>query len=501
MRSLFLLFFWLVAIQAVVAQDLIDATNKGDLPRVQKLVEEGVDVNLRDSLGTTALMKACHQRHFSIVETLVSHGANLDLQDHDGMTALMVALQSRCCPIVFYLMDKGANIHLKNKHQETALHYACFYIHNMKVVRSLIKKGADIHARDINGVTPLISACDGNYLATIRYLVKKGAEINVKDTTGNTPLMYASQEGCTRIVKFLIKKGAYYNALNKNNESALMLACYHNHFWVAYQIKKKCPDQNIFTAAYWQYIEMLQDQQHQGASLDTMDDRGRTLINYAVRGGHWYDGIEYLIKNGVTLKADYRGYTPLMEAVAEGHIDIMEYLVEKGDSVNAQTNTTQRITALMIACERGDQYSSEYLINHGADVNLTTESRYSPLMSAVISGNYNLVDYLIQKGAKVNHKENHTGWNALRVAIYYDHTRIQKLLLEHGADMNDGLVFAASRGDFKTVKALVERGAFVNYQDPSDGTALQVALFKDEQNLGKVYKKIADYLRSKGAKE
>jgi E3 ubiquitin-protein ligase XBAT32/33 len=67
---------------------------------VSLLIESGVDMNLRNYRGQTALMQACLRGHWKVVQTLILFKANINKKDYlSGGTAIHFAAQnghSRC---------------------------------------------------------------------------------------------------------------------------------------------------------------------------------------------------------------------------------------------------------------------------------------------------------------------------------------------------------------------------------------------------------------------
>ena len=66
---------------------------------------------------------------------------------------------------------------------------------NMPIVKYLTAKGADIHAKDEKGITPLHYAAWSGNMSIVKYLTAKGADIHAKDEQGSiTPLHHAAYE-------------------------------------------------------------------------------------------------------------------------------------------------------------------------------------------------------------------------------------------------------------------------------------------------------------------
>lgn len=72
----------------------------------------------------------------------------------------------------------------------TALHWASGYGF-VKVVQSLIRAGADIHAQDKLGITPLHQAADSTAKEAAEVLIHAGADVNPRANDGRTVLTIA----------------------------------------------------------------------------------------------------------------------------------------------------------------------------------------------------------------------------------------------------------------------------------------------------------------------
>lgn len=98
-----------------------------------------------------------------------------------------------------YARNEGEN------NSETRLHIAARR-DDVYLAAELIKKGADIDARDVNDVTPLHSAILNNSLETARLLINNGADIKARDNTGKTPLHVAARKKSKIITLLLFEK-------------------------------------------------------------------------------------------------------------------------------------------------------------------------------------------------------------------------------------------------------------------------------------------------------
>jgi ankyrin repeat protein len=71
----------------------------------------------------------------------------------------------------------------------TLLHAAC-YDGRPDIAELLIRLGADVNAREVNGRTPLHDAANNGHLGVIDVLARHGASLDARDNGGMTPLMW-----------------------------------------------------------------------------------------------------------------------------------------------------------------------------------------------------------------------------------------------------------------------------------------------------------------------
>ena len=60
---------------------LIEASAKGDLARVEKLLSAGAGTRARDARGRTALLAATHGNHVGVARRLIAAGADVNAKD------------------------------------------------------------------------------------------------------------------------------------------------------------------------------------------------------------------------------------------------------------------------------------------------------------------------------------------------------------------------------------------------------------------------------------
>lgn len=98
---------------------LIDLAYRGDYHGVERLLDEGVDVNTQDVYGAELKASPLHvasgNGHKEVVELLLRWGAKVDIQNDFGDTPLIAATRGGHKEIIELLLRWGANVNMKNK--------------------------------------------------------------------------------------------------------------------------------------------------------------------------------------------------------------------------------------------------------------------------------------------------------------------------------------------------------------------------------------------------
>lgn len=150
--------------------DLLMHAIEGRLNDVEKLVNEGAEVNFKNENGSTALMLAAYNGHTSIVEYLIKKGANVNVLDVNNRTALMYASSGPFVKTVTSLLNNGADVDLvDNVEKFSALMFAAAE-GQTEVVDVLLKHGADKNLKDIDGESSLDFANANGHSSTAELL-------------------------------------------------------------------------------------------------------------------------------------------------------------------------------------------------------------------------------------------------------------------------------------------------------------------------------------------
>ena len=182
--------------------EFLNCAYEGKANAVKLFLDAGINPNVKDNKGMTALMYAANNNHIEIVKTLLNKGVEVNAKAYDGRTALILVAQTGHTELVQALLDKGAEINAKDKNGNNALMCAVDNSHT-DTVHALLVKGADVNAKSKGDWTALMFAAKNGLMDTVKILLSKGAEVNARDIHGKTALMAATYFNHPNIVKLL----------------------------------------------------------------------------------------------------------------------------------------------------------------------------------------------------------------------------------------------------------------------------------------------------------
>mgnify|MGYP001551172866 CR=1 FL=1 len=254
--------------------------------------------------------------------------------------------------------------------------------------------------------------------------------------------------------------------------------------------------------------EVLQDIKESGVALK--DKKMQNPENNANVLHHALDSFANSVANFLIENQDEEFVTQTYEVIVRkiptyktclhqlsetGNMDLIVKLIDKiqNDVRTEYLNKTvltevpgqrpRHLSAIHIACLKGNTAVLEYLVHLGMDPNMVNNKQDTPVLWAARGNHLDTVRKLIQFGADLNH-QNDKGSTPLYWAVRYGFVEMTELLLKEGkADVHQqrklGLVspiaLAAAMGFTEIAEKLLDAGADINLKITSGYTPLHHA--------------------------
>jgi ankyrin repeat protein len=165
---------------AVASDDLVFAVKLGDVVEINRLLDNGADVNSQNKNGITPLIAAAFYGNLEVAKILLARGAVVNMYGASDDPALVAAIMQDQKRMADFLINNGADVNIKLRDGTSPLHVAVLQ-GSTDMVALLIEDGADINAKDKDGQTPLDDSVISQNQDMVKLLVAKGAEINAQD--------------------------------------------------------------------------------------------------------------------------------------------------------------------------------------------------------------------------------------------------------------------------------------------------------------------------------
>lgn len=257
---------------------------------------------------------------------------------------------------------------------------------------------------------------------------------------------------------------------------------------------------SLHDAALHGDIDSLNQLLAEGAEPNTRDDQGQTPLMVAARYGE--DGIvRHLLKYGADPNAlpVYGTQTPLRHAVREGYASIVRLLLAHNASPDVVAPSRRRTDDEKSQMQEMQKELGKTITGMGLDLSLSAEpddmtpvdpwpGRIRVLMQAVMSQSVETIQALLEAGYSpdLTPEESATrplgSITVLGQAASFAPLEINRLLLDYGADPNNGLGSAVMQGRHDLVRILLEAGADPQH-DGSNLPPLVVAQFRNDVEM------------------
>ncbi|XP_068666233.1 uncharacterized protein [Aristolochia californica] len=434
-----------VAVHALVA-----ASCRGFVDVVDTLMKCGVNANavdrvllrsakpvLHTNVDCPALVAAIVSRQVAVVRHLLQAGVRTDIEVSLGAwswdpasgeefrvgAGLAEPYDVTWCAVEYFESTGSILGLLLQYHSPNALHVGRTLIHhailcaNTGALNVLLGHGAafEFPVKTSWGTEfrPIHMAARLNQPGILQSLVNTGCDINSRTDSGDTALMICAKYRREECLRVLACAGADFGLVNMAGNSAALIA--------------NCVGWGL------RFQSTVLDAISSGENVQTSNLRVFSPVLFVTKSGD-VKSLKTLIEQpSINLDdQDENGFSPLMIAAMEGHVEAFRLLVFAGADVKLSTKLGDTAIgyarlnknrdlfekvmlefeiekgirgsggfyALHCAARRGDLKASKLLTNRGYDVNIPDGDGYTPLMLAAREGHGLLCSFLISSGAR-----------------------------------------------------------------------------------------------------
>ncbi|XP_059168430.1 serine/threonine-protein phosphatase 6 regulatory ankyrin repeat subunit B-like [Physella acuta] len=462
---------------------LVSTAGKGKFDVVRILLTHGVDVNSRNNRSQTALIKASQFGRLGVVKLLLEYKADVKLIDRKDKSALCYSVKKGFVEIVKLLVKNGADVNYP--WFTTPLHESC-KSGCFELVEILVKAKANVNLIDKNTKTALCYSVENGFVEIVRLLVDNGADVNYTSLT--TPLHESCKDGCFELVKMLVQAGADVNKTDYPGDSPLCISTRRGKIDIVQFLVENGADVNIgkspplFYACDEGYFEITKSLVEAGADVNLLNSDGESVLGKSVFKGH-LDIVEFLLEKGANVNypgSPYYGETALLCASRGGHSNIVDLLLKKGadtKQINIEGNTALNLSILGAHVKTVKILVQNQIDKDKSSINQTNKLGRTTLMLAAMKGFCSIVkDIKIHSDLSIFDIDGNT---ALMLAAMNGHLDIVELLYDGTVDVNfkgqNALMLAAIGGHVTVVEWLISKGFDVNKTDHHGNTALMLA--------------------------
>ena len=235
------------------------------------------------------------------LQTAYEVGAEMDEQHDKGVdTIVMTGIEQRL-----------ASLNQRRKAERVAQMCSAASRGEIDKLGRSMRNGVHIDETDVNGRTALHCAASEGKLEAVRYLIASRASVNIRDGYKNTPLNDAVRSKHDQVANELRKSGASNVTLPGFEMGVLMCTFAHNG------------DQ-----------ASLERLIHNRVDVNISDYDQRTALHLACCQGH-ADLVGFLLdKNADVNCTDRMGFSPLVDALRHGQLQVQELLRARGGQLH-----------------------------------------------------------------------------------------------------------------------------------------------------------------------
>ena len=395
------------------------AAHRNDVEAVELLLEAGATADRENDLGATALWLASTSGSAEVIAALLEAGTDPNVTLRMGETPLMAAARSGNLPVLELLLEHGADVNAaEHERGQTALMWAAAQ-RQSTAARLLVDRGANLHAR--TRVWHQLENTAGNTNGSGNFLMAHG---------GSTPLVFAVRSGDPETARVLIEAGADIDAVTASGTSPLVVAAHSGHASLAISLLEQGADPNLSGAGYTAlHAAVLRGELGLVAALIAHGADPNAVVNRGTPGRRF--SADYSLRHQVV------GANAFWMAAKYGELEILRFLADSGGDARvtpydgesslkaamgvpqiSQENRRNRVGIPVPDAADEEQLTlglAQIALDLGVDVNRADDSGNTALHDAVRRGFGLVVEFLVSHGAALE-VANERGQTPLHVA-------------------------------------------------------------------------------------
>ncbi|XP_067683447.1 serine/threonine-protein phosphatase 6 regulatory ankyrin repeat subunit B-like [Haliotis asinina] len=475
------------------------------------LSQENVDMNVKGTDGVTPLMAAGRNGHEQVFDMLVEQGCYLSVVDghsnnvlhhasrggclgivefiltkdvvdinkrgKNGLSSVMIAAEKGHRGIFYLLINKGCDLKGVSKLGNNILHCAACG-GSVEVVEYLLSRRiVDINSKGCGGITPVQMAAMMKQLEVFLLLVNSGCNLTITDVNNDNVLHHACRGGATGIIEYVLSQDIVdVNGKGKNDLTPVMIAAEKAHKDIFYLLLSKGSDLSgrsvsgdyiLHCASIGGNVEIIEYLLSQGVDdINSKGQLGATPVMMAAQKVR-REAFGLLVSRGSDLTVvDENNDSLLHHACSGGCVDIVEYVISVSrNDINRRGQ--HGLTPVMMAAYKGNTLAFHALAKTQCDMSLKSDNNLNLFHIACISGNVEIVEYLMSSGADIHSKGGEHDRTPVSMAAMKGHRLVFDLLVNEGccvtdadADTNNILHHAVIGGNKEIVGYLLTNEIF-----------------------------------------
>lgn len=369
----------------------------------------------------------------------------------------------------------------------------------------------------------LIQAAKEGKLRLVKSLLNKGANVNYHDKTGLSPYIIAALSGNKELAGYLKGRGARFTSVEVG--TLMMVAVEKDDKWLAGLIKKNKTNLNLtydngqtilWYAANKKSWKVFDVFAKSGVNINHKDNSGQTIFTWALNNGYTqvvdrlgkagvktsktdlskmmrqavstedYDKIVSLLKMKPNLNKKYEdGLTLLWYSAVKKRTDIASLLLKSGSTAKVRDKSGRSLLMYCIETRRFEM--ARLLRRYGGS--LKNSEGILLLQKGLVIGDSDLIQLLVELNVNVNMKFS-DGLSALWIAAFTNNREMVEVIADAGANLNikdkNGrtvLMWCVENNRKDVATILIRKGANVNLMDKKNRTALINAVVSDKPRM------------------